>query len=127
MSFSAGQRWTYRAPEGFEASRIVIGAILRFEDADSIVCCAVTAAPRRNPDGSIDIVTIPFLPITEAALAQTVVSQDGNEEPPAAFADKLQEWCNDPRGLSTFTVAFDGYLDHLIAHQMAQIVGLDAA
>ncbi len=57
----------------------------------------------------------------------TVVALDGAEEPAAAFGDKLQEWSNDPRGLTTFTVPFDGHLDHLIAHQMAQIVGLSAA
>ena len=127
MSFAAGQRWTYRAPMGFEASRLVIGAILKFEGSSSIICCSVTGAPRRHSDGSIDSVTIPFLPMSEAALTATVVAQDGLEEPAAAFAEKLQEWSNDPRGLSTFTVPFDGYLDHLIAHQMAQIVGLNAA
>lgn len=127
MSFAAGQRWTYRAPQGFEASRLVIGAILKFEDSGSIVCCSVTGAPRRHADGTMDVVTIPFLPMTAEALSATVLAPDGMEEPPASFAEKLQEWVNDPRGLSTFTVPFDGYLDHLIAHQMAKIVGLDAA
>ncbi len=66
MSFAAGQRWTYRAPQGFEASRLVIGAIFKFEGSDSIVCCSVTGAPRRHADGSIDVVAIPFLPMSEA-------------------------------------------------------------
>ena len=127
MIFAAGQRWTYRTPKGFEASRLVIGAILKFEGSGSIVCCSVAGAPRRHADGSIDTVTIPFLPLSEGALTATVVAQDGMEEPAAAFAEKLQDWSNDPRGLSTFTVPFDGYLDHLIAHQMAQRVGLSAA
>lgn len=127
MTFAAGQRWSYNAAQGFEASRLVIGAILKFEDADSIVCCSVTGAPRKRPDGTIEIVTIPFLPMSETALSATVAAQDGLEEPPEAFAEKLQEWCNDPRGLSQFTVPFDGHLDHMIARQMAQIVGLSAA
>ena len=127
MSFAAGQRWTYRAPQGFEASRVVIGAILKFEGSESIICCTVTGAPRRHADGSVDVVTIPFLPMSEEALTATVVAPDGAEEPAAAFAEKLQEWTNDPRGLTTFTVPFDGHLDHLIAHQMAKIVGLSAA
>jgi hypothetical protein len=127
MGFSAGQCWIYRSPHGFEASRLIIGAILRFEGADSIICCSVTDAPRRQASGGFETVTIPFLPMTESALSATVVALAGSREPPADFAVKLQEWSSDPRGLSTFTVPFDGHLDHLIAHQMAQIVGLDAA
>lgn len=65
--------------------------------------------------------------MTGQALAATVVAQDGMQEPPAVFADKLEQWSTDARGLTTFNVPFDGYLDHLIAHQMAKIVGLDAA
>jgi hypothetical protein len=127
MSFAAGQCWSFRAPPGFEGARIVIGAILRFQNTESIVCCSVLGAPRRAPDGRIEAVTIPFLPMSETALAQTVVASDGVAELPESFAARLDEWANDPRGLTTFTVPFDGYLDHLIAHQMASIVGLDAA
>lgn len=127
MSFAVGQRWTYRAPAGFESSRIIIGAILAFEGSNAILCCSVLRAPRRRSDGQLDEVTIPFLPLSDEALAATVVAQDGMEEPPAAFAEKLDEWSNDPKGLTTFTVPFDGFLDHLIAHQMAKIAGLSAA
>ncbi|MGQ0673893.1 MAG: hypothetical protein ACT4N2_13600 [Hyphomicrobium sp.] len=127
MSFAAGQRWTYNAPHGFEPSRLVIGAIVKFEGSEPVICCSVSGAPRRHADGSIDKVTIPFLPLTQDAFAATAVAEDGPGDPAPSFADKLDEWCNDPKGLTTFTVPFDGYLDHLIAHQMAKIVGLSAA
>lgn len=127
MSFSAGQRWAYRAPQGFESSRLVIGAIVAFEGAGRVICCSVTGAPARHSDGHTEAVTIPFLPLSEEAFAATVAAQDGLEEPPAVFAEKLNDWINDPRGLSTFTVPFDGHLDHLIANQMAKIVGVDAS
>ena len=127
MSFAAGQRWTYRTPVGYEASRIVIGAILRFDGSDSIICCSVTGAPRSLADGAHDAVTIPFLPLTEAAFAATVASFDGTEEPCASFSEKLLEWSDDPRGLTTFTVPFEGLLDQLIARQMAEIVKRSAA
>ncbi|HKZ97297.1 MAG TPA: hypothetical protein VJ045_09980 [Hyphomicrobiaceae bacterium] len=127
MTFAAGQRWIYRAPEGFEASRLVIGAILKFDGGHSIVCCSVTGAPRRQAGGAADSVTIPFLPMTEQALRASVTSLDGTEEPPDSFAEKLQQWSDDPRGLTTFTVPFEGYLDRMIALQMAEIVGQSAA
>lgn len=127
MQFAAGQRWTYRAPEGYETSRMVIGAIAKFEGGRSIVCCAVSEAPRRHADGSVEVVTIPFLPMTESAFRASVLAADGLSELPPDFAQKLEEWSNDPRGLTAFTVAFEGYLDLMIAHQMEEIAGVRAA
>lgn len=126
-SFAAGQCWTYRAPPGFETSRIIIGAIVTFEDREAIICCSVLGAPRRLADGSVDCVTIPFLPISAAALNATLVAPDGEGRVPDAFAAALAEWSADAKGLSVFTVPFDGYLDRMIARQMAAIVGLSAA
>ncbi len=37
MSLHAGQCWTYRAPSGYETSRIIIGAIVTFDGDRSIV------------------------------------------------------------------------------------------
>jgi hypothetical protein len=127
MTFAAGQRWTYRTPDGFEASRIVIGAIVRFDDHAPILCCTVTAAPRRCPDGSVDAATIPFLPMSEAALRESVAALDGEGVVDDGFAAALADWQNDPRGLSAFTVPFEGFLDRMIALQMAAIVGRPAA
>ncbi len=127
MSLVAGQRWTYRTPAGFESSRIVIGAIAHFAGGRDIVCCAVSEAPRRRPDGTVELVTIPFLPMSEAAFRASVVALDGLSELPPDFAARLEEWSNDPRGLSAFTVPFEGHLDVMIAHQMEEIAGVRAA
>jgi hypothetical protein len=127
MDLAAGQSWIYRAPAGFESSRLVIGAIASFDDQRSIVCAAAIHAPRRHADGHIEQVTIPFLPMTEAAFRASVVELEGTGELPESFAEKLGEWSNDPKGLSTFTVPFNGFLDQMIAHQMAEIAGLSAA
>jgi hypothetical protein len=70
---------------------------------------------------------IPFLPMTEPAFMASVIALDGAAEPPESFAQKLQEWSDDPRGLSTFTVPFEGFLDRMIALQMAEIAGQSAA
>ena len=120
QSFSVGEQWTYRAPAEFENSRIVIGAIVSFADSDPIVCCAVFGAPRRLPDGRTAPVTIPFLPMQVSALAASVVSRDGNADVPQDFAVAFENWQHDARGLSVFTVPFEGRLDALIARQMAQ-------
>ena len=127
MDLHAGQCWTYRAPSGFEASRLVIGAIVTFDGDRSIVCCSVTGAPRRHADGRVESVVVPFLPMTEPAFRASVVAFEGAAEPSQTFAAKLDEWGNDPRGLTTFTVPFEGYLDRMIALQMAEIAGQNAA
>ena len=127
QTLELGQSWSYRAPAGFEASRLLIGAILTFHDHAPVICCAVSGAPRRLADGSVDRVTIPFLPMSEEALRASVVACDGVAEPPDGFASGLAEWRSDPRGLSMFTVPFEGLLDQMIARQMAAIIGYSAA
>lgn len=122
MNFAAGQRWTYRAPAGFEASRIVIGAVVTFGNSEQVVCVAVSGAPKRSTDGGLEAVVIPFLPLSLDAFAATVVEQDGSDLPPPSFATEMDAWVADPRGLSTFSVPFEGSLETLIARQMAQIV-----
>lgn len=129
QELKAGQVWRYHAPEGFEQSRLVIGAIATFADQRRIVCVSVNDAPQRQPDGSVAAINIAFLPLSEDAFTATVVALDDGAPVGvnAEFADGLDEWNNDERGLTCFTVAFDGWLDKLIARQMAAIVGSDAA
>ncbi len=79
----AGQVWRYSAPDGFEASRISIGAIATFPDQRRIICVSVNDAPQRQPDGSIAAMNIAFLPLSEDAFAATVVALD--DEPSAAI------------------------------------------
>lgn len=126
IPLAAGQRWTYRAPEGFETSRMIIGALVTFADSPPIVCCAVTGAPRKLPDGTVDSVTIPFLPMSEEAFRASAGICDGEAAVEDAFAHAFESWYGDGRGLSAFTVSFEGYLDRMIALQMAAIVGEDA-
>jgi hypothetical protein len=121
--FKAGECWRYRAPEGCEGSRILIGAVLSFADGEPIVCCAVTDAQRLLPDGRLDTVTIPFLPLTEAALAASVTTCEGDAHLPADFGEAFEIWHGDPRGLTSFSVPFEGRLDLMIARQMMDIVG----
>lgn len=123
MTLAAGQRWTYRAPAEIAGSRLVIGAILSFEGQERIVCASVMDAQQTNPDGSVVIVTIPFLPMTERAVLDTVVVPDGTAEVPEGFAEHFEAWHGDARGLSFFTVPFEGSLDRMIALQMTEIVG----
>lgn len=126
MNFTPGEAWSYRVVAPYGASRIIVGAVLSFAQGD-VVCCAVTGAPRRRPDGTIDVTTIPFLPMSAAALEASVLAPDGPHDLPEGFAEGLEQWQADPRGLSIFTVPFEGFLDHLIARQMAAILGVDEA
>lgn len=122
VMYETNQQWAYAAPPGYEASRIVIGAIVSWDKNERVICASVTGAPRREPNGGIAAVTIPFLPMTEAAFSKTVTELDGRADPAAGFASAFTEWSNDQRGLSVFTVQFDGFLDRFIARQMAEIV-----
>ena len=122
-AFQAGQVWSYVAPQGFEDSRVLIGAIVSFEDGERVVCCAVEGAPQKLGDGRLGRMTIPFLPMAEQAFARTVVGLEGQGLAPPAFVEAYGVWKTDPKGFSCFSVPFEGYLDRLIALQMAEIVG----
>lgn len=121
----AGECWIYRPLAGFEASRLLIGAVVTFEDREAIVCCAVTHAPTVRPDGALEAATIPFLPLTAGAFAASVEAKDAATPRavlPDAFAEAFQMWQADERGLAAFTQRYDGRLDHLIAREMAGLV-----
>ena len=123
MEFAAGQSWAYRAPEGFESSRAIIGAIVRFEQQESIVCFAVIGAPRRRMVGAEDVVTIPFIPMSEGAFRATVTEMAEEEANLlAAFGVQLEMWADDTRGLAVFTVPFRGFLNQLMASQMSSML-----
>lgn len=126
MEFATGQLWSYRAPQAIANSRLVIGALLAFESGVPLACCCVTGALQQRPDGTLERITIPFLPMTVDALQRTVVALEGEGEVAEAFAAQFAAWSEDERGLSFFTVPFEGTLDRMIALQMAQIVGADA-
>ena len=128
VELQPGQCWRYGSPAGFEASRLVIGAIATYSAGAHIVCVSVSGAPQVQPDGAVVAVDIPFLPMTAEAFLATVDGPDdtASVELDRGFAAALGEWSADPRGASCFTVPFDGYLDRLIARQMAAIVGADA-
>ena len=57
----------------------------------------------------------------------TVVALEGSEAPAEHFRAALDAWQADERGLTSFTVPFEGFLDRMIATQMEAIVGRDAA
>lgn len=122
IAFAAGQRWVYKAPPEIAHSRIVIGAILDFGSGQRIACCSVTDALERRADGTVAQVTVAFLPMTIEALAATVQEPDGTGALPDDFADQLEAWQRDPRGVTYFTVPFEGALERMIALQMASIV-----
>lgn len=121
----AGECWTYRTPEGYAQSRLIIGGVVSFEGHEPVICCSIIAAPTRQADGSHAASTIPFLPLTLTAFEQTVVSLEGQSRVPAEFPAALEAWRKDPKGLTFFTVPFEGSMERLIANQMAQIVGAD--
>ena len=125
--FVVGQMWSYRTSPELADSRLVIGALLAFAAGETLACCSVTGAQQQRPDGTLERVTIPFLPMTEAALARTVLSLVGEGAVAPAFAAHFSNWHDDERGLSFFTVPFEGALHRMIALQMAEIVGDTAA
>ena len=125
--YQTGTAWRYRTIRDYDSSRLVIGAYLEFEGSEPVICCAALQAPVRQPDGSYCTGTIPFVPLTMTAFRQSALTPDGHGALPAEFQSSLQNWQNDPRGLTVFTVPFDGSLERLIARQMAQIVETKAA
>lgn len=117
----AGQVWRGR---GGDRSIIVIGAVIEIVGRPAVACCSVMS---EGADAGRPGETVPFLPLSIEALAQSVeggaIAEDG--EVAAGFLDALKAWQSDPRGLTVFNVPYDGSLDRLIARQMASIVGVD--
>lgn len=122
----AGQSWHCRGLSCAPAL-IVIGAVVEIAGRPAVACCSVTAAAGTAADGSGPSETVPFLPLTIEALADSVgeLASEADGEVAAGFLAAFQAWQADPRGLSVFNVAYDGSLDRLIARQMASIVGVD--
>lgn len=81
-----------------------------------------TGAPQIQPDKSVRAVTIPFIPLTEAAFAGTITEPDGNGPVSEHFRAAYDAWKVDGRGLSYFTVPFEGFLDRLIRRQLAELI-----
>lgn len=106
----------------------MIGAIVRFDAQDDIICAAAlqntpnaaTQTTQATPERCTK--TIPFIPISETAFQQSVTAYTGDSAVPQEFQQPFEEWQRDPKGLSVFTVRFEGKLDRMIAMQMAAIV-----
>jgi len=123
----AGQSWQFNTSHGFDDARAIIGAIVSPSSGPRIVCFAVTRAPTTLDDGSKSEAMISFIPMAEPAFLETVTTLDGMAAPPPEFSEELTAWQADDRGLTIFTVAFDGCLDRLLAHQAASLINQPAA
>ena len=117
--YAIGQSWTYPVPEGFESSRIVVGAI-EGEGEQTIICVSVTDVPVPHPDGGIGRTTIAFMPFTSQALDATVIGQDGDLTVPDGFEEAHGEWLEDPEGQRCFDVPFPVILSKLFQQMLDQ-------
>lgn len=124
---NAGQRWCFDTSYGFDDARAIVGAIVSPSSGERIVCFSVTRAPTTLDDGSKSEAMISFIPMTESAFRATITEPDGNAALPAEFSDELAAWQSDARGLTIFTVPFDGCLDRLLANQAASLINQPAA
>ena len=129
-AFAAGETWTTRLPASSHSQDgappfLVIGAILHADaTATGIAACAVWNARAKAADGSWAPTIVPFLPLSLAALARTVVERAEPLALPDDFLAYFEAWRADPKGLTVYTIPFEGSLDTLIAHQMAAIIGV---
>ena len=121
------QSWQFNTSHGFDDARVVIGAIVSPSRGDRIVCFSVTRAPTTLDNGIKSEAMISFIPMAEPAFCATITNLDGEATPPPEFSDELAAWQSDERGLTVFTVAFDGCLDRLLAHQAAAMLAKPAA
>ncbi len=112
-SYSVGQSWIYEAPNGFEKSRIIIGAILTFASHEPVICAAVTDAPMKDEEGNVQSLTIPFLPFSKTAFEQTVIRVDGTAPVPESFRDNYKNWKTDSKGLGFINIPFRGLLRNM--------------
>ncbi len=127
QQLSAGQSWQFNTSHGFDDARAIIGAIVSPSGGERIICFSVTRAPTTLDDGTETDAMISFIPMAETAFRATITNLEGTATPPPEFSDELAVWQSDVRGLTVFTVAFDGCLDRLLAHQAASLIAQPAA
>lgn len=127
VQIAAGQCWQFDTSHGFDDARIIIGALVTPQQGERIICFTVTRAPTTLDGGIASDAMISFIPMTESAFRQTITEPDGSASPPPEFSDELQAWQSDERGLTIFTVPFDGCLDRLLARQAASVISQPAA
>lgn len=123
----AGQSWQFNATHGFDDARLIIGALVSLGDGKRIVCFSVTRAPTTLEGGVQSEAMISFIPMAERAFRETITELDGTNSPPPEFSKELESWRTDERGLTVFTVSFDGCLDRLLARQAATLISKPAA
>ena len=111
--YSVGQAWVYKAPKGFDESRIVVGAILTFARHDPVICAAVTQAPMLDSTGMVHPLTIPFLPFSKSAFDQTVLNIDGSLKLPKDFDSYYTCWKSDQKGLGYINTPFKSLLRNM--------------
>lgn len=126
-TLAAGQRWQFDTSHGFDDARLIIGALVSPGGGERIVCFSVTRAPAIVDGGEMSEAMISFVPMTESAFRATITAPDGTAAPPPEFSDELEAWQADTRGLTIFTVPFDGCLDRLLANQAATLINKPAA
>lgn len=130
----AGQVWQYRAPAGYEASRLLVGAVVEFAERGTVICCAAIGVPPARTDNRDQAAPtiIPIIPMTKAAFIASVAALDEphtrtQPQLPETFFIEFEKWQADPKGARVFNVPFEGTLDRMIALQMAEIANIDVA
>lgn len=111
--YEPGQAWLYPTPEGFEDSRIIIGAIEPVQDSEPLICVTISNAPVPQPDGRIAKATIPFMPFTQTALDATILRMDKVSGVAEEFQAPYEAWCEDPEGKGFFNISFPALLAQL--------------
>lgn len=112
-TIAAGQCWTYRCPQSFEHSRLVVGAAVKLNDKTNVICCSVLRVPYRPHVAPEPSFTIPFLPMTEEAFRESAVWLVDDVEP-KNFYDSLHVWRSNRRSMTAFTKPFSGLLDQFV-------------
>jgi hypothetical protein len=91
--FAPGQVWTYRTRPGEAASRAVVCQVDRETSVGAIVHLQVEGVAIRNPEAGGGVSTVAgHLPLTAAALRESVLELAGGSGACAGFEEALAAW-----------------------------------
>lgn len=120
LSYTTGQSWTWVSPEGFEQSRVVIGAIEQTAGGGEVVCVAITGLPVPAAQGEVQLTTISFVPFTREAIDASLKENEGEQPVPDAFTPALEQWRANPEGPLAVPVPLPNFLAEVYRSQSQQ-------
>jgi len=115
--YEVGQRWSYRAPKGYENSYFTIGAIEEVPEVGDIICVTLVGVPApggEGKDGATPKQTIAFVPFARDAIDSSAVMHLGEGSSPPHFKALFADWKEQTDGEDFLPIPIPMFIDMIM-------------